>query len=289
VEYLIQDARYDGSAITVIIPSYNRAHTLPRALRSVLEQSEPAGEIIVVDDGSTDGTEAMMARDFPEVTLLHQENAGVSAARNTGIRHSTGEWIALLDSDDAWLPTKLATQLSVLREGAGSRLCHTEEIWIRDGVRVNQMKKHAKSGGWLFQRSLKLCCISPSAVLIHRSVFEQYGDFDESLPACEDYDLWLRITSRESVVYVETPQIYKYGGHEDQLSRAFWGMDRFRIVAIEKVLNLGGLEAEDQRAAIKILVKKLKILVAGARKHENAAVVEQFAPKLDYWSTRLEE
>ena len=138
----------------------------------------------------------------------------------------------------------------MLRRTPEARLCHTEEIWIRNGVRVNQMKKHAKSGGWLFQRSLALCCISPSSVLIHRSLFEDYGDFDESLPACEDYDLWLRITARESVAYVEVPQIYKYGGHEDQLSRAFWGMDRFRIQALEACLTGGYLQADDEAAAL---------------------------------------
>ena len=279
---------YNSGAVSVVIPTYNRIHTLPRALSSVFEQSTPAGEVIVVDDGSTDNTQETLARDFPDVTTIRQENAGVSAARNVGIARAKGEWIALLDSDDAWLTTKLEAQLKTLSASPEARLCHTEEIWIRDGVRVNQMKKHAKSGGWLFQRSLALCCISPSAALIHRSVFEDYGDFDEGLPACEDYDLWLRITGHEPVVYVEVPQIYKYGGHEDQLSRAFWGMDRFRIAAIEKTLNMGTLSAEDEAAALRTIVKKLKILVAGARKRENLAVIEAYGPKFDLWMSRLE-
>ncbi len=279
---------YESHAVSVIIPTYNRRQTLERALRSVFEQSQAPGEVIVVDDGSTDGTAEWVKRDYPAVSLLVQANTGVSAARNAGIARAKGEWIALLDSDDAWLPKKLATQLETLRASPSARLCHTEEIWIRDGVRVNQMKKHAKSGGWLFQRSLALCCISPSSVLIHRSIFEEHGDFDESLPACEDYDLWLRITAQEPVIYVETPQIYKYGGHADQLSRAFWGMDRFRIQALESCLTRGQLKPEDEVAAVAMLVRKLKILVAGARKRQNSEVIETYGPKLEQWTARLE-
>ncbi|MEN8175693.1 MAG: glycosyltransferase family A protein [Pseudomonadota bacterium] len=250
--------------ISVIIPSHNRAHTLPRAIDSVLAQDLQPREILVVDDGSTDATPALLRSRYPGVRYLAQKNLGVSAARNLGIGASRGEWLAFLDSDDTWLPGKLAAQADALAAAPGHRLCHTEEIWIRDGVRVNAMKKHAKSGGDLFLACLPLCVISPSAALIHRSLFDELGLFDETLPACEDYDLWLRICAREPVCFVAEPQIVKYGGHDDQLSRRHWGMDRFRVQALEKILGEGVLDAVRQRAAAEMLVKKASILAQGA-------------------------
>ncbi len=180
------------TTISVIIPTYNRAHTLSRALDSVLAQTHPADEVIVIDDGSTDSTVELLQNSYPNVTLIQQQNRGVSAARNSGIRASHSEWVALLDSDDEWLPDKLNKQLALVSQQPEYKIIHSDEIWIRYGVRVNQMKKHIKKGGWIFQDCLPLCAISPSAVMIHRSVFDDVGLFDESLPACEDYDLWLR-------------------------------------------------------------------------------------------------
>lgn len=260
--------------ISVIIPTYNRVHTLPRALDSVLEQSLTPLEIILVDDGSRDHTQALVADRYPSVRYLHQKNKGVSAARNTGIAAAKGEWIALLDSDDAWLPGKLSAQKARLETQPGHRLIHTEEIWVRNGKRVNAMKKHAKTGGRIFRQCLPLCVISPSSALIHRELLAEAGGFDETLPACEDYDLWLKICARESVLFVEEPQIVKYGGHEDQLSRQHWGMDRFRIQALKNIVESGTLADEDCHAAIDMLRKKAEILAKGAEKrgnHERAA------------------
>lgn len=252
--------------ISVVIPTHNRAHTLPRALDSVLGQTVPPAEIIVVNDGSTDTTAALLAERYPQVHHLSTDNQGVSAARNAGIRASRGDWIALLDSDDAWKPEKLALQVRAIRDHAGQRLCHTEEIWIRRGVRVNPMKKHAKRGGHIFRDCLPLCVISPSSALLRRDLFDDIGLFDEELPACEDYDLWLRVCAREAVLFVDAPLTVKYGGHEDQLSRRHWGMDRFRIRALEKVLASGRLGADDGAAAAAALVAKARILASGALK-----------------------
>ena len=252
--------------VSVVIPTWNRAKTLPRALDSVLAQRLPAHEIIVVDDGSSDETPELIASRYPRIVYLSQTNQGVSAARNRGIRAATGEWIALLDSDDEWLPSKLAEQARLLQAEPELRICHTEEIWIRRGRRVNPMKKHAKSGGDLFLASLPLCVISPSSVLLRRDLFEDYGLFDETLPACEDYDLWLRLCAHEKVGFVETPQIIKYGGHDDQLSRKHWGMDRFRVQALRNIIDHGRLAPEHRRAAIDMLVRKSAILAQGARK-----------------------
>ena len=274
--------------VSVIIPTYDRREVLPRALDSVLAQTSTPWELLVVDDGSADGTSSMLAERYPGVEVLEQPNRGVSAARNLGIAKARGEWIALLDSDDVWLPTKLERQLAALDAAPAHRLCHTEEIWIRNGRRVNQMKKHAKSGGHIYQKCLPLCCISPSSVLIHRSLFEDVGGFDESLPACEDYDLWLRVTARESVLFVDEPLIEKYGGHDDQLSRKHWGMDRFRIRALEKILSEGVLDANNEYETRLMLVRKLEILINGAKKRGTVSAIEQLIPDLEREKRALE-
>lgn len=256
--------------VSIIVPTYNRAAVLQRALRSIENQNHASYEIIVIDDGSTDNTEALVKTEFPEIKFIRQQNLGVSAARNAGILNSKRQWFAFLDSDDEWLPDKLGKQLALIAKDSSIRVCHTEEIWVRNGARVNPMKKHAKSGGWIFHSCLPLCVISPSSVIIHRSVFDKIGLFDETLTACEDYDLWLRITSLYPVSFIDEPLIVKYGGHEDQLSRKYWGMDRFRIKALRKILNGGGLDSEDENAARKTLVKKARIYLKGARKRNRS-------------------
>ncbi len=275
--------------ISVIIPTYNRAHTLGQAIESVLTQSCPPAEVIIVDDGSTDGTAALIQNSFPSCRYLHQRNQGVSSARNNGISKATCEWLALLDSDDEWMPDKLATQASAIESNPGIKLCHTEEIWIRNGKRINQMKKHAKTGGWIFQHCLPLCAISPSSVIIHRSLFDEVGLFDETLPACEDYDLWLRICAFHPTLFIETPQIIKHGGHEDQLSRKHWGMDRFRIQALEKIIAHPQLSLTDKIAATKILITKAEILAQGALKRGKEEQAQRYLDKQSHFQQQLAE
>ncbi len=264
--------------VSVVIPTYNREDRLPSAIRSVLEQTAAPAEVIVVDDGSTDGTPALV-RDFPEVRYLRQENQGVSAARNHGISAAKHDWIALLDSDDEWLPRKVERQWRALERDPRFRFCHTDEIWIRKGRRVNPMKKHAKHGGHIFRHCLPLCVISPSSALIHRDLFERFGMFDPELPVCEDYDLWLRICVREPVLYVDEPLLLKFGGHEDQLSHAYWGMDRFRIHALEKLIQSGDLAGEDLTAALETLYGKIDIFAAGAEKRRRFEEADRYRDK----------
>ena len=266
--------------ISVIIPSWNRADRLAAALDSVHTQSVAPHEIIVVDDGSTDNTRELLARHYPDVRYIFQQNSGVSHARNTGITAASGDWIALLDSDDRWEPRKLEQQQAAIRATPGCRLCHSDEIWIRNGKRVNPMKKHAKHGGWIFRHCLPVCVISPSAVMIHREVFTGIGLFDESLPACEDYDLWLRICAVCPVLYIEQPLIVKTGGHADQLSRRYWGMDRFRIQALEKILAADVLGKQDHAAALETLREKTAVIIQGALKRGNQALADTYQDKL---------
>ena len=272
-----------AGGVSVVIPTFDRKSVLPRALHSVLAQTVPATEIIVVDDGSTDGTAQCVQEEFSQVRLLTQENLGVSAARNRGIEASTGDWIGFLDSDDEWTPEKLERQLADLVDLPDIRVCHTDEVWIRHHRRVNPRRKHAKFGGRIFRYCLPLCAMSPSSILIHRSVLDDVGLFDEEFPACEDYDLWLRICARYPVHYLDEPLVIKYGGHPDQLSRRIWGLDRFRIRALEKVLQSGELGADDAQAALNTLFEKIDIFVSGAEKREKWDEVELYRFKRRQW------
>lgn len=255
--------------ISVIIPTHNRAAVLSKALDSVLCQRHPAQEIIVVDDGSTDQTSRLMQSDYPNVCYIHTAQLGVSHARNVGIKAAQSEWIALLDSDDVWLPHKLQAQVDALEQAPRDYwICHSDEMWIRDGRRVNPKHKHRKQGGWIYPHCLPLCAMSPSAILIHRSVFERVGLFDEDLVVCEDYDLWLRITACYPVLYVDQPLIQKYGGHADQLSQRYWGMDRFRIRALQKMLQSNALPGHYRQMTIEALQHKARVYLAGARKRQ---------------------
>jgi glycosyltransferase involved in cell wall biosynthesis len=282
--------------VSVIIPTYNREKFISECVQSVLAQTLPAREIIIVDDGSTDATYNIL-RDLgfnslsTKKTVLRyffQQNRGVSSARNLGIKEARSEYIALLDSDDLWLKSKLDRQVSAFQNDTqSSRLCHTDEIWIRNGVRVNQHKKHKKHGGNVFQSCLKLCCISPSSAMMHRSVFEDFGFFDEDLPACEDYDFWLRYSAKEDVNFIDEPLIIKKGGHSDQLSGAHWGMDRFRIYSIEKILKEPDLKLVHKTEAIQEVILKLEILINGSQKRQKFAYAENMLQKKQHWEAIL--
>ena len=134
---------------------------------------------------------------------------------------------------------------------------------------MNPKVKHKKYGGYIFEKCLPLCVISPSAVVIHRDIFQELGYFDESLPACEDYDLWLRICAKYPVLFVEEPLLRKFGGHDDQLSKKFWGMDRFRVEALYKIIKLGNLTESQKQKAIDMLIHKCSILSSGFAKRGN--------------------
>lgn len=270
--------------ISIIIPTFNRAHTLARAIDSVLKQTHKKRELIIIDDGSTDKTREVLST-YENIIYKKQTQQGVSAARNAGIKLAQGQWLAFLDSDDYWLENKLTTQLGLLQQNKTMKVCHTEEIWLRNGVRVNPMKKHTKLGGDIFKHCVHLCLMSPSSIIIHRDVFDVIGLFDESLPACEDYDLWLRITARFPVLFCQVPLIVKTGGHDDQLSKHYWGMDRFRIKALHNILQMPDLKAQYKVCALKALVKKLNVYLNGARKRGKVAEVNQWLSVYGHYLT----
>jgi glycosyltransferase involved in cell wall biosynthesis len=251
--------------VSVIIPTYNRGWIVKEAIESVLAQDYRDFELIVVDDGSTDNTDDILNSYRGDIMVFRQENQGVSAARNRGLAEASGRFITFLDSDDLWLPQKLFRQVEFFNKNPEAQICQTEETWIRKGVRVNPKKRHKKPRGMIFEPSLALCLVSPSAVMIRRSLFEKVGGFDETLPACEDYDLWLRISCRYPVYLIETSLIIKRGGHNDQLS-ASSGLDKFRIKSLTKIIESGLLSKTQYGAAVKTLKQKCMIYAAGCRK-----------------------
>ncbi len=250
--------------VSVIIPTFNRADLLAQAIDSVLSQSYTDFELIVVDDGSTDATQALLSRYRGRIRYLFQENRGVSAARNLGIKVARGRYICLLDSDDLWLRDKLKEQIRLMKGDPKIRVSYTDEVWIRGGKRVNQGKRHRKYSGWILRKLLPLCLISPSSVMIERGVFEEVGLFDESFPVCEDYDLWLRIGSRMPIHLIEKPLIVKRGGRADQLSQIYWGQDRFRIKALVKLLSEDGVGEKEE--ILTVLEEKCSIYGQGCIK-----------------------
>ena len=277
----------DQFKITAVITTFNRKEMLHNAVNSVINQSYPAAQVIVLDDGSDDGTADMIISEFPQIEYICQPNSGISSARNSGIQAAKYPWIAFLDADDEWLPGKLEEQVSALQKNRQFLLCHCDEIWIRHGRRVNPKNIHRKYGGDIFDKCLPLCVISPSAVLIHHSLFDEIGLFDTSMPVCEDYDLWLRICAQESVLFVEKKLLKKFGGHSDQLSIKYWGMDRYRIYSIEKALNSEKLNKRQRIAALKVVLKKIKIYISGAKKRDKNEEVQKYKQKYDQYKNKL--
>ncbi len=247
--------------VSVIVTTYNRRRFLGEALQSVLSQDYGDREIIVVDDGSTDGSRE--AAGGLSVGYEWKENGGVSSARNLGIRRARGDYLAFLDVDDLWRKDKLRVQVSAMEAG-GYGISYTDEVWLKDGRRLNQKKRHRKYSGHIYEQCLPLCIISPSSAVIKKEIFDDVGLFDESLPVCEDYDMWLRICSRYPVLFIPTPLIVKRGGHADQLSRSYEVMDKYRIRSLAKILESGTLKDDLRLCTLAELRQKCAIVGQGA-------------------------
>jgi glycosyltransferase involved in cell wall biosynthesis len=269
--------------VSVIIPTYNRSGLVFKAVASVLEQTWSDLEVILVDDGSEDDTLicASGIRD-PRLRVFSQENKGVSAARNLGIAHARGQYIALLDSDDHWLPAKLERQVRFMEEG-GFHISQTEEIWIRRGKRVNPKHVHAKFAGWFFTPSLALCLVSPSCVMFTRALWEKAGPFDENLLACEDYDLWLRTGLQHPVGLVPEPLVIKTGGRGDQLSGKIIGLDLYRLYALRNLLEKGEIGGEEKQDLLETLRRKASIYIRGCLKRGRVTEALRLRRLLGLW------
>ena len=262
--------------ISVVIPAFNRVNTLARAIDSVLAQSYKVSEIIVVDDGSSDAT-SEVAKMYPEVLLLRQNNMGVSTARNNGVMMASYEWVAFLDSDDTWHPKKLAFQVAHHKTNSNALVSYTDEVWIRNEKECPVPKKFHKPQTVLFEKSLDYCNIAPSSVLINKEYFERVGGFDEQMEVCEDYDLWLRILKDTQINLVPQKLVNKYGGADDQLSMKYWALDRWHIISLFKHLESEGVKD--------MIASKCKGLQKAALKYKDEKLLDECA----VWMLRLKE
>lgn len=260
--------------ISVIIPTYNRKEFLKNAIESVLNQNYKNKEIILIDDGSKDKTKEIVFK-FP-IKYFYQENKGPASARNLGIKKSNGNFIAFLDSDDLWVEDKLSLQMKFFKKNPEYKIVHTNEIWIKNGKILKQMEKHKKGGGDQFERSLELCVISPSSVMVKKELFEEVGFFDENFPACEDYEFWLRVTSKFKIGFIEKELVIKIGGHKDQLSTKVPCLDLWRAKAIGKLIVEDWFTSEQKEKAKKYLIEKAKIYLKGLNKRDKIKEKEEF-------------
>lgn len=277
--------------ISAIIPTHNRSHSLGEAVQSILDQDYFTArdtfdclELLVIDDGSTDNTKEIAESLGTPVKYCFQKHKGVSAARNLGLSLAEGEFIAFLDSDDLWKREKISAQMSFMETFPEAKVCYTEEVWIRRGNFVNPKKKHKKYSGWIFDKVLPLCLLSLSSALFRKEIFDEIGVFDENLPACEDYDFGIRLALKHPIYLISKPLIIKRGGHPDQLSRKYWGMDRFRVKALEKAMLLN-LTPHQEALVRKEIVKKCEILVSGFRKRNRLAEARKYSSIIDKYKS----
>lgn len=265
----------DNPFFSVIIVTYNRQRFLPIAVESVLNQTFTDFELLVIDDGSTDKTRSLIeGYGDKRLRYIPKEHTGVSSARNKGIREAKGGYICFLDSDDRYRRDKLEVTATYIHDHPDYKIFHTEEIWYRSGQVLSQKAYHKKPSGYVFEQALKLCCISISTVAIQRGVFENVGYFDEQLPACEDYDFWLRSSARYPVLLIPDYLTIKEGGHADQQSKKYPAMDKFRLYALEKLLRSGGLDQKQYALAYDELKIKCKIYQQGALKRNKIEEVK---------------
>jgi len=266
--------------VSVIIPTYNRRAMLIEAVDSVLAQSNRAFELIVIDDGSTDDTAGHLAGLAKTIRIERIEHRGAAAARNRGVALARAPLIAFLDSDDLWAPTKLERQLGFMRANPGCAISQTGEIWIRNGRRVNPGNRHRKRAGDILIDSLRTCLISMSAVMMRTELFRSIGCFDEMMEAAEDYDLWLRILIEHEAGLVDETLVTRRGGHPDQTSATTPALDRFRILALTKLLADERLSSARRAAVIEVLCEKCRIYSGGLVRRgrtDRARFYEQFA------------
>ena len=271
--------------ISVIIPTLNRLNFLSNCIKSILSQTYPADEIILVDNKSTDGTVNDIKDKFKMVKILIEKKKGVSSARNLGIVNSKNDWVAFLDSDDEWMPDKIKKQIELIKKlNYKISFIHTNEIWVRNGIQLNQKKKHIKKGGYIFRDCLDICKISPSTTLIKKSLFNQYGLFNTKFKVCEDYEMWLRLTSKIEIGIIEEDLVKKNGGHNDQLSMKYWGLDRYRIKALEELILTNNIKKEYRCMALNELIKKINIMILGAINRKNKRILKMYIFKKYIWS-----
>ena len=277
---------------SIIIPTYNRAQFLKIAIESVLAQTFIDYELIIVDDGSTDETKELIslcAMRYAQCAIryIYQKHLGVTLARNRGVKEAKGRFICFLDSDDRFRSNKLQTTYDYIKNYPKCKIFHTEELWYRNGSILAQKKHHKKPSGYVFENAVKICCISISTVAIHHSIFKEVGLFDKKLPACEDYDFWVRVTARYPVMLIPQYLTIKEGGLADQQSKKFPAMDKFRIYALQKILESRTLTKDNYRIAYNECKRKCRIYLIGAEKRGRISEVNRCRKMLKTLEKRL--
>lgn len=256
-------------SLSVIIPCYNAERYIAATLDSVLTQEYADLEIIVVDDGSKDGSVALVRKRFPAVRVVEQANQGVAAARNHGIALARGDWIAFVDADDIWLPGKLRAQFDALAATPGCRMNYTAwKVWHSDepvpsAAYLNQLDatagdpaRWAGASGWIYPQLLLDCVVWTSTVLVERALLAETGGFDPTLRVGEDYDLWLRASRLTPIVRVARPYAL-YRIHPASITRST-PTDNYRATVINRALAAWGLDSPDGARADLAAIRRMQ-------------------------------
>jgi glycosyltransferase involved in cell wall biosynthesis len=254
--------------LSVIIPCYNAERYIGATIASVLAQGEPDIEIIVVDDGSRDGSVQLVRTQFPAVRLVQQPNQGVAAARNNGLSAAKGEWVAFVDADDIWLPGKLAAQFAQLAAAPDCRMSYTAwQGWASDSPQpeAGVLERLAAStgdarlwigaSGWIYPELLLDCEVWTSTVLARRSLFDEIGNFDTGLRIGEDYDLWLRASRVTPILRVAHPYAL-YRLHPASITKST-PTDNYRATVITRALQRWGTSSPDGRVADMAAIRRM--------------------------------
>jgi glycosyltransferase involved in cell wall biosynthesis len=283
--------------VTVVVPTCNRKESVTQALHSVLSQTYRDFEIVVVDDGSTDGTAAHVLRTFGaearavelvarrnpaaltpfyhkfaslgvQVRYQYHLNRGLGAARNRGIRHARGSYIAFLEAEDLWEPAHLRSQIDFLETHRGACVSRVGEHPAKEGPRPRRARRGETVSGNVFAQALEQAPAGISCAVVHRSCFAECGEFDENMPSCEDYDLWLRLAARFPIYFVDGPEVTRRAPRPDGSQHA-WTSDRFRVYSLEKSFQSGQLDPEQRFLVSQALVRRCERLVEGYRRQKS--------------------
>jgi glycosyltransferase involved in cell wall biosynthesis len=282
---------------TVVVPTCNRREMVAQALQSVLAQTYRNFELVVVDDGSTDGTPMHLMRllgaepraveilsrmnpaalnpffhqfvhDGIPIQYQYHPNRGLGAARNRGIRHARGTYVAFLEAEDLWEPTHLQAQIAFLDGDGWARIARVGGRQAKDGTRARRSRRAEEASGWIFSQALEACPAGLSCAVVHRGCFAECGTFDENMPACDDYDLWLRLAARFPIHYVAGPEV-THRSPRPELASHSWTWDRFRVYALEKAFQSGQLNPEQRFLVSQEIVRRCEHLVEGYRRQKS--------------------
>ena len=281
--------------VTVVIPVRNRVEMLRRAVESVLAQTCQNFDLVVVDDASTEDMSGVkdLVESRGHYWLLLKENIGPAAARNAGAQVGEGEWMACLDSDDGWSPEKLESQLAWFANHPEMEISQCEEEWVRNGLPLKKKENQHQPDGWVFEKCVEVCCVSPSCTMISRRLWQKLGGFDERYRVCEDYELWLRASLDNPVGLVKGgtgPLVTRHGGHDDQLSFAVEAMDRFRVLALLELMQKQELTESQRQVVVEGVLQRAEVLKKGALKRGKDADAKVYGRAEErQWNDMAEE